>query len=130
MEETLHATYPLQRNLLDLIFRFEHPKALMFSPREVIMPEDDPFHGEIDQFDRKILDVLVENGRMSITELSSRIGLSKTPCQTRLRRLLAEGYIDGFRAVLNPSKLGLDHVAFAEVKLTDTHDSALQSFNE
>lgn len=85
---------------------------------------------EIDQFDRKILDALALDGRISITELSARVGLSKTPCKARLQRLMAEGYISGFRAVLNPAKLGLDHVAFAEVKLTDTRDAALRSFNE
>lgn len=94
------------------------------------MPAQSGYGGEIDHFDRKILDALAENGRMSITELSSRVGLSKTPCQTRMRRLIDEGYIEGFRAVLNSAKLGLDHVAFAEVKLTDTRETALQSFNE
>ncbi len=84
---------------------------------------------EIDQFDQKILDALVEEGRMSITELSERVGLSKTPCQARLKKLIDSGYIDGFKAVLNPVKLGLDHVAFAEVKLTDTREEALRSFN-
>ena len=84
---------------------------------------------EIDQFDQKILDALVEDGRMSITELSERVGLSKTPCQARLKKLIDSGYIDGFKAVLNPIKLGLDHVAFAEVKLTDTREQALLSFN-
>ena len=43
---------------------------------------------------------------------------------------MAEGYIAGFRAVLNPAMLGRDHVAFAEVKLSDTRDAALHSFNE
>ena len=85
---------------------------------------------DIDQFDRKILDAVAADGRISITDLSERVGLSKTPCKARLQRLMAEGYIVGFRAVLNPAKLGLDHVAFAEVKLTDTRDAALQSFNE
>jgi len=94
------------------------------------MTAEPPAKSEIDQFDRKIMDALVEDGRMSITALSARVGLSKTPCQTRLRRLVQDGYIDGFRAVLNPSKLGLDHVAFAEVKLTDTREAALESFNE
>ncbi|WP_412065379.1 Lrp/AsnC family transcriptional regulator [Rhizobium sp. SYY.PMSO] len=84
---------------------------------------------EIDQFDQKILEALVEDGRMSITELSERVGLSKTPCQARLKKLIDSGYIDGFKAVLNPVKLGLDHVAFAEVKLTDTREEALRSFN-
>ena len=39
-------------------------------------------------------------------------------------------YIEGFKAVLNPVKMGLDHVAFAEVKLTNTHEDALRAFNE
>lgn len=85
---------------------------------------------EIDQFDRRILECLAEDGRMSITELARKVGLSNTPCQLRLKRLIAEGYIEGFKAVLNPVKMGLDHVAFAEVKLTNTHEDALRAFNE
>lgn len=85
--------------------------------------------GDLDAFDRKILEILAEDGRISITDLSERVGLSKTPCQMRFRRLIADGYIDGFRAVLNPSKMGLDHVAFAEVKLTSTSEEALRAFN-
>ncbi|MDQ0457336.1 Lrp/AsnC family transcriptional regulator [Rhizobium paknamense] len=85
--------------------------------------------GELDQFDRKIVDLLSEDGRMSITELSERVGLSKTPCQLRLKRLMEEGYILGFRAVLDAQKFGLDHVAFAEVKLSDTREAALGEFN-
>jgi len=94
------------------------------------MPTGQLEHSHLDQIDRRILDALVEDGRMTVTELSARVGISKTPCQMRMRRLIAEGYIDGFRAVLNPAKLGLDHVAFAEVKLTDTREEALESFNE
>lgn len=84
---------------------------------------------QLDQFDRRILEILAEDGRISVTDLSARVGLTKTPCQTRMKRLIDEGYIEGFRAVLNPAKLGLDHVAFAEVKLSDTRDTALAEFN-
>lgn len=42
---------------------------------------------------------------------------------------MAEGYIQGFRAVLDPARLGLAHVAFVEVKLTDTREAALNAFN-
>lgn len=66
---------------------------------------------------------------MAITDLARMIGLSKTPTQARVKRLQVEGYITGFRAVLNPAKLGLDHVAFVEVKLTDTTERALSAFN-
>ncbi len=85
--------------------------------------------GELDPFDLKILDILAEDGRISITDLAEKVGLSKTPVAARFRRLVDEGYILGFRAVLNTRKLGIDHVAFAEVKLSDTREEALQAFN-
>ena len=85
---------------------------------------------EIDSFDQTIMDQLSTNGRMSITELSKKIGLSKTPCQARIKRLETNGFITGYRAIINPIKLGLDHVAFVEVKLSDTRDKALTAFNE
>ena len=87
-----------------------------------------PTNGEIDSFDRRILDALRSDGRMSITELAKRVGLSKTPTQVRLKRLIDERYIRGFRAVIDPAKLGLDHIAFAEVKLSDTREAALDEF--
>ena len=83
----------------------------------------------LDRFDLKIIEQLSNDGRLTITELAQRVGLSKSPCQVRLRRLCDEGYILGFRAVLNPAKLGQDHIAFAEVKLTSTTEVALQKFN-
>ena len=85
---------------------------------------------EIDTYDLLIMNHLSTHGRMSITELSQKIGLSKTPCQARIKRLEAQGYITGYRAILNPIRLGLDHVAFVEVKLNDTRDKALASFNK
>ncbi|UIJ46653.1 Lrp/AsnC ligand binding domain-containing protein [Sphingomonas cannabina] len=84
--------------------------------------------GEIDQFDRRIIDLLREDGRMSVAELARRVGLSKTPCQVRLRRLIDQGYIRGFRAIVDPARLGLDHIAFTEVKLSDTREAALEDF--
>lgn len=85
---------------------------------------------QLDAYDRKILEIVSDDGRIPVTELASRIGLSKTPCNARLKRLVDEGYIRGFRAVLNPQKLGLDHVAFAEVTLSDTREKALTEFNQ
>ena len=84
---------------------------------------------EIDRFDRAILRELSTNGRMSITDLAEKVGLSKSPCQVRFKRLQERGYIRGFRAVLDPVRLGLDHIAFVEVRLTDTTEAALQAFN-
>ncbi|MFK3891393.1 Lrp/AsnC family transcriptional regulator [Sphingomonas sp. NPDC079357] len=87
-----------------------------------------PVLGLIDAFDRRIIEELRAEGRLSVTELARRVGLSKTPCQVRLRRLIDGGYILGFRAIVDPARLGLDHVAFTEVKLSDTRETALDEF--
>ncbi len=84
---------------------------------------------QIDQFDRKIIELLSRDGRMAVTELADKVGLSKTPCQVRLKRLIDDGVIKGFRAVLDMALLGLDHIAFTEVKLSDTREQALAEFN-
>jgi len=84
---------------------------------------------ELDEFDHRMLAVLRQDGRITVTELAQRVGLSKTPCQVRLRRMVDRGVIRGFAALVDPAKLGLDHVAFAEVKLSDTREKALEEFN-
>ena len=84
---------------------------------------------DIDQFDLKILRELSVNGRITVTGLAGKVGLSKTPCLTRMRRLEARGYITGYRAVIDPAKVGLGHIAFVEVKLSNTTDKALNAFN-
>lgn len=90
------------------------------------VPDDSP----LDQADLRILSVLATDGRIAVTELATRVGLSKTPCQTRMKRLQEQGYIQGFRAVLDPARLGLAHVAFVEVRLSDTREPALRAFND
>ena len=84
----------------------------------------------IDQFDRKILDILATEGRISVTALANKIGLSKSPTQARLNRLEEQGIIRGYRALFDPIRLGRDHVAFVEVKLSDTRESALAEFTK
>lgn len=84
---------------------------------------------DLDSFDQKILNVISVEGRISITDLATRIGLSKSPTQTRLRRLEEQGIIKGYRALLDPIQLGYDHVAFVEVRLEDTREAALAAFN-
>ena len=88
-----------------------------------------PSEVELDTFDHKILAILAVNGRITVTDLAREVGLSKTPCQVRLRRLIETGVIAGFQAVMDPARLGLDHVAFTEVKLSDTRERALEEFN-
>lgn len=83
----------------------------------------------LDSYDQRIIKLLSVDGRLPVTELARRIGISKSPCQVRLKRLQEEGYILGFRAIINQAKLQRDHVAFAEVRLTDTREEALDKFN-
>jgi Lrp/AsnC family leucine-responsive transcriptional regulator len=101
----------------------------IFVAGEGEMASEDQIRGEIDRLDRAILRELAADGRMSVTDLAEKVGLSKSPCQVRLKRLQAEGYIRGFRAVIDPGRLGLDHVAFVEVRLKDTTEGALRAFN-
>ncbi|WP_018688575.1 Lrp/AsnC family transcriptional regulator [Ahrensia kielensis] len=85
---------------------------------------------ELDQTDRKILRIMQTDGRISITQLSEKVGLSKTPCQMRVKKLEDYGYIVGYRAVLDPMKMGLGHVTFIEVKMNDTTPKALKAFDD
>ena len=84
----------------------------------------------MDEYDRKILSVLSIEGRISMTALGERVGLSKTPVTARVKRLEEEGVITGYRATLSASKLGVEHIAFLEVKLSDTREKALDAFNQ
>ncbi|MBC2834357.1 Lrp/AsnC family transcriptional regulator [Paragemmobacter straminiformis] len=85
---------------------------------------------ELDRFDEAIIRTLSMDGRISATELARRIGLSKSPTQARMKRLEDAGLITGYRALLDPIRLGLAHVAFVEVRLSDTREAALQAFNK
>lgn len=84
---------------------------------------------DLDSFDRRIVAALAADGRLTVTDLAQQVGLSKTPTQNRLRKLVDRGVIRGFTAIIDHAALGLDHVAFAEVKLSDTREKALGEFN-
>ncbi len=85
--------------------------------------------GNMDQFDRKILTALSRNGRLSMTALAEQVGLSKTPVQNRVKQLEKQGFIRGYRAVIDREKLGEGHIAFVQVTLSDTRSAALDAFN-
>lgn len=85
---------------------------------------------DLDRIDLSIVRELQKNGRITVTDLASRVGLSKTPCQVRMRRLEDQGYITGYTAMVNQTKLGMSHVAFTQVTLSDTSSKALTAFNE
>jgi Lrp/AsnC family leucine-responsive transcriptional regulator len=74
----------------------------------------------IDRYDRQILQVLQEDGRISNQELADRIGLSPSPCLRRVRALEEAGIIAGYRALLDARKLGLTLMALIHISM-DRH---------
>lgn len=84
---------------------------------------------QLDSTNRKILRELVANARIPISELARKVGLSKTPVALRIRQMEAMGLITGYRAILSPLKLGLTHVTFMQLRLSDTRQKALEQFN-
>ena len=72
---------------------------------------------KLDEFDIKILNALQADGRLTNVELAEMIGLSPSPCLRRVKRLESEGYIEGYAAKINRSKIGLSVTAFVEAKM-------------
>ncbi len=84
---------------------------------------------QLDRLDKSILSALARNGRLSMAELAATVGLSKTPVQARVKRLEKDGLIRGYAAVIDRERMGEGHVAFVQVKLSDTRSAALDAFN-
>jgi Lrp/AsnC family transcriptional regulator, leucine-responsive regulatory protein len=72
---------------------------------------------EMDAIDRRILAILQENGRLSNQEIAERVNLSPSPCLRRIRRLEESGVIRGYVALLDAKQLGLDLLAYVNVRL-------------
>jgi len=82
----------------------------------------------IDQFDILILRALSRDGRISLQDLSERIGLSTTPTARRVRRLETAGIITGYAALIDETALGFDVSVFVSVQLERQVDDALATF--
>ena len=72
---------------------------------------------QLDAIDRRMIDQLVRDGRMSNLELAEKVGLSPTPCSRRLRQLEKAGVITGYEARIDPAALGLTLCVIVSVKL-------------
>ena len=79
----------------------------------------------MDRIDRKILAQLHADGRLSLTELAERVGLSLSPCHRRVRALEESGVILGYRALLAPKELGLGFSAIVFVTLREVTRQAI-----
>lgn len=72
---------------------------------------------ELDRIDRRILDILQRDGRISMTELAGEVGLSASPCTERVKRMERTGVISGYHARVNPEALGKTLLVYVEIKL-------------
>lgn len=84
----------------------------------------------LDRLDRKILQVLQSEGRLTNQALAQRVALSPSACLARVKRLEQNGVIQGFHARLDPYRIGIGLVLFAEVKLEGRHPGEQQRFEE
>jgi DNA-binding Lrp family transcriptional regulator len=84
----------------------------------------------LDEIDLKILSEIQADGRITNVELAKRVGISPPPCLRRVRTLEQEGYIRGYRGLLDPEKLGFDVTVFASVHLSSQADSDLRAFED
>jgi DNA-binding Lrp family transcriptional regulator len=82
----------------------------------------------VDAIDRKILALLQEDGRLTVTELAGKVGLSVSPCHRRLRELERTGVIRGYRAVVDPAAVGLTFEALVFVTMRQEDRDTLLGF--
>jgi DNA-binding Lrp family transcriptional regulator len=82
----------------------------------------------LDAFDRKIVTALAKNGRLTAVELALQVGLSPSAVTRRLQALEASGTIHGYRAIIDPSAVGLGINIFVEITLERQNDDTLKAF--
>ena len=85
---------------------------------------------QIDQYDRKLLALLQEDARLTNNELGERVNLSASQCSRRRQRLEEEGYIRGYRAVLDREKMGFPLVNIISVTLATHNRDNARRFSE
>ena len=85
---------------------------------------------DLDRYDRRILEVLQEEGRISNQELAERIGLSPSPCLRRVRALEDSGLITGYRAVLDARRIGLSLLALINISMDRHTPERFAAFEE
>ena len=85
---------------------------------------------QLDRYDRRILEVLQQHGRISNQELAERIGLSPSPCLRRVRALEDSGVITGYRAVVDAKTLGLTLLALVHISMDRHTPERFANFEE
>jgi Lrp/AsnC family leucine-responsive transcriptional regulator len=83
---------------------------------------------KLDDIDRRLLSALQENGRLPVTDLAEKVGLTTSPCLRRLKILEQAGIIRGYAAHVDQKKVGLPVSVFVSVKLEMQREEALERF--
>ena len=85
---------------------------------------------ELDRYDKRILEVLQQDGRISNQDLAERIGLSPSPCLRRVRALEESGLILGYRALLDAKRLGLSLMALIHISMDRHTPERFENFEQ
>ena len=85
---------------------------------------------DLDLIDRKILSILRSEGRLTVNELANRVGLSSSPCWSRVRHMEEIGVIKHYAAVIDHVAIGLKDIVFIEVTLDKHDDKVLSRFGD
>ncbi len=84
----------------------------------------------LDRTDRRILECLQADGRISNVQLARKVNLTPTPCIERVKRLERQGYIKGYSAILNPEMVNAGLLVFVEINLSHNSPDAFRRFRE
>jgi Lrp/AsnC family transcriptional regulator, leucine-responsive regulatory protein len=82
----------------------------------------------LDRTDMAILVALQANARMSLNDIGALVGLTSSPCWTRIKRLEEFGVIEGYSVRVNPAKVGLADTVLVQVTLDSHSEDALAEF--
>jgi Lrp/AsnC family leucine-responsive transcriptional regulator len=85
---------------------------------------------DLDKFDRAILSVLQQDARASLQDISARVGLSTTPCWTRIKKMENEGVIQGYTVRIDPAALGFRDTVIVQVTLESHTEEILEAFGK
>ncbi|AXQ22172.1 Lrp/AsnC family transcriptional regulator [Acinetobacter wuhouensis] len=84
----------------------------------------------LDRIDRKILSALRQDGRLTVAQLAEIVGLSSSPCWTRVKRLESMNVIEGYTANINAKAIGINELFFIEITLERHDDEILEQFSD
>lgn len=93
----------------------------------IVRKERNSVHA-LDKLDRRILDLLQLDGRMSMTDLADKVGLTVTPCIERVKRMEREGVITGYYARVNPQAVDAGLLVFVEISMSSKSDRTFDDF--